>query len=545
MNKGNRIEHFGESVLAHIKSKDMNALKTLLNLDSTSEVEVLDMMGGLSTANQAIVYRLLTKEKALFVFERLDTSSQQRLIRSFTEEAAIEIIEELEPDERVRLFDEMPATLVKKILSGLSPEEREMTNLLMGYGVETAGHVMTPEYVRVSRNMTVAEALEKVKEHAVDKEAIYTVYVTDDARKLDGVVTLRDLLLADPAQKMDQIMKNIAAQVSTDTDQEEVARLLKKLDWLAMPVVDKENRLVGIVTINDAAQILEDEATEDIMSAAGLVGVAAKESDRSSTLTKGRLYQIWAVRLPFLLIALVGGLIAGVVIEGFEDALEAVVVVAFFIPVILDMGGSVGAQSATIFARGVVLGHISVGKFLPALGKEMLVGLSLGIICGAIAGGVILFWIGSAILALTVSLALALTMLLATLLGFLTPYITMKLRMDQAAASGPLITTIKDITGLFIYFGLIVLLMGSYLEPNYEITEIHATVDGIHFVIDPEEETAVVVGWDDDVIYLDIPEEITVGGEAFEVIGIEGDAAGEYDSDSEADTEYDEGEEAQ
>ena len=522
MNNEERITNFSKSILSNIKSKDMNSLKTLLS--SANEVDILDMIQDLSDENQAIVFRLLSKDTALFVFERLDTGYQQQLIRSFTDESAIEIIEGLDPDERVRLFEEMPAKFVKKMLSALSPEERAMTNLLMGYGAETAGRVMTPEYVHLHKGITVSEAMEKVKAAAVDNETIYTIYITDSARRLEGVISLRDLLIADPAAKVEDVMEEIAAQVYTDTDQEEVARLLKRLDWLAIPVVDKENRLVGIVTIDDAVDILEEEATEDIMGAAGLMAIAGKEADRSMILTKGSLPRIWLVRLPFLLIALAGGIAAGFIIEGFEEILESVVVIAFFIPVILDMGGSVGSQSSTVFARGVVLGHINMKAFLKPFAKEIWVGLTIGLISGGLAAGIILIWQGFPTLAIVVGIALTLTMTVAAALGFLTPFVTMKLKMDQAAASAPIITTIKDITGLFIYFALVALLMGSYLESTYEITGMNVTVDGMHFFLDVEEETATVVGREDDTLDIVIPEVITIQGEEFTVTSI-GDGA--------------------
>jgi len=517
MNNENRITSFTNTIMSNINSKDINALKMLLS--SANEVDVLDMVQELSAENQAVVYRLLSKDTALFVFERLDTYYQQQLIRSFTEESAIEIITALDPDERVRLFDEMPASFTKRMLSALSPKEREMTNLLMGYKDQTAGHIMTPEYVRISRNMTVAEALEKVKENAKEKETIYTIYITDDARILEGVISLRDLWIADPSKKVEDVMEKIAAKVSTDTDQEEVARLLQRLDWLAIPVVDNENRLVGIVTIDDAVDILEEEATEDILDAAGFSDIAVKEADRSEVLTKGSIWRIWAVRLPFLVITLAAGMAAGLIIEGFEEILESVVIVAFFIPLIMDMGGNVGTQSSTVFARGVVLGHINIKQFLRPFLKELGVGFTMGAMVGAIAGGIITLWLGMPVLGLAVGIALVATMTLAALLGFLVPFTLIKLKVDQAAGSAPVITSIKDISGLFIYFALIVVLMGGYLTPSYEITGMNVTVDSVHFFVDMEEETATVIGTVD--YDAEIPETITIQDIEFKVIGFD------------------------
>jgi len=518
MNNEERITDFSNAVISNINMKDMDSLKTLLG--NSNEVDILDMIQDLSVENQAVVYRLLSKDTALFVFERLDTSDQHKLVRSFTEESAVEIITALEPDERVRLFDEMPASFTKKMLSALSPEEREMTNLLMGYKIQTAGHIMTPEYVRISRNMTVAEALEKVKVNAKEKETIYTIYITDDARILEGVISLRDLWIADADKKVEEVMEKIAAKVSTDTDQEEVARLLQRLGWLAVPVVDNEGRLVGIVTLDDAVDILEEETTEDIFDAAGLADVAGTEADRSEVLTKGSIWRIWAVRLPFLVITLAAGMAAGLIIEGFEEILESVVIVAFFIPLIMDMGGNVGTQSSTVFARGVVLGHINIKQFLKPFLKELCVGLSMGAMVGVVAGVLITIWLGIPELGIAVGIALVATMTLAAALGFLVPFALIRLKVDQAAGSAPVITSIKDISGLFIYFALIAVLMGGYLAPEYEITGMNVTVEGIHFFVDVDEETAVVMGRDNDMTDIEIPGYINVQDEYFTVVGI-------------------------
>ena len=437
-----------ENILSCLKEKDMETLKILLT--SAEDVEILNIFYELSPNEQVIVFRLLAKDDALSIFEELDTEDQQNLLRSFTDAQAIELINELAPDDRVRLLDELPATVAKKMLAALSPSERAMTNLLMGYEAQTAGRIMTPEYVHLHKELTAIEALEKVKQNAVDKETIYTIYITDDERTLEGVLSLRDLLIAEPYAKLDEIMEKISVTVSTDTDQEEVARLLQKLNWLAVPVVDKENRLVGIVTIDDAIDILEDEATEDILTSGGIF--ASKEATRSETLIRGSLWAIWKVRLPFLFITIIAGMFAAVIIGDFEEMLEATVAVAFFIPLIMDMGGNVGTQSSTVFARGVVLGHINMKGFFKQFMKEIGVGFSLGIITGMISGIIASVWQGEPMLGFAVGLALVVTMTLAALLGFLVPYILVKLNVDQAAASAPIITSIKDISGLLLYF---------------------------------------------------------------------------------------------
>lgn len=451
-----------EAVLLNLKSKDIGALKVILN--SVNELDLLNIIQGMSAENQVILYRLLSKDKALYVFEQLEAAEQEKLLRSFTEKQAIEMITELDPDDRVRLLDELPATVAQKMLAALSPEERAATSLLMGYEEKTAGRIMTPEYVRLRKDISVHDALEKVKENArADKETIYNLYITDNARKLEGVLSLRELLIAEENDRIENIMHTNPVKVSTDDDQEEVARLLQRLDLLAISVVDKEDRLVGIITVDDAMDIIEDETTQDIYNQAGLADITGHEFDRSDVLVNGSLWKIWKVRLPFLLITLAAGILAGLVIDGFEETLQSVFAVAVFLPLIMDMGGNVGTQSSTVFARGVVLGHIQIKNFLKHFLKEVGVGLSIGIMVGVVSGAIAAIWQGELMLGFAVGLALVVTMTLAALLGFLVPFALIKLNVDQAAGAAPIITSIKDISGLVIYFMLVNAFLGHLL----------------------------------------------------------------------------------
>ncbi|MCL2865522.1 MAG: magnesium transporter [Lachnospiraceae bacterium] len=450
-----------EKITTLIKNNNMKELKEfLVNLEET---ELLHAFFNLSAEDQVIAFRLLEKNRALAIFEELDTEHQRILLRSFTNEKTMLFINNMPPDDRVRLLDELPASVAKKLIHSLSVEERESTNLLMGYEQETAGHIMTTEYISLKKGLTVEQALENVKRQAKEKETIYTLYITSDSKKLEGVLTLKELIIANENASIEDIMSKNVICVQTDTDQEKTARLLQDLDLLALPVVDKENRLVGIVTIDDAIDILEEEATEDIYDQAGLADITGNESDRSEVLVHGNMWKIWKVRLPFLLITLVAGFLAGLVIEGFEEALEAIPVVAFFIPLIMDMGGNVGAQSSTVFARGVVLGHIHISKFFSHFIKEVGIGFSMGILIGIAAGIITATWQGMPMLGLAVALSLICTMTLAALLGFLVPFVLIKLNIDQAAGSAPIITSIKDISGLLIYFISVSIFLGHLL----------------------------------------------------------------------------------
>ncbi|MCL2618992.1 MAG: magnesium transporter [Defluviitaleaceae bacterium] len=442
-----------ERIIAYIESKEMEKLKTMLA--NAEELEILYAFNDLTFEEQVIVFRLLSKNNALELFEGLDTSQQQNLVQSFTDERAVEFVNGMAPDDRVRLLDELPAIVAKKLINSLSPKEREVTNALMGYKPETAGHIMTPEFISLKRDMTASEALDKIRRQAQEMETIYTLYITDKTKKLDGALTLKALVCADSNTKIEDIMSKNTISVSTDTDQEEAARMMQELDLLAIPVVDKEGRMVGIVTIDDAVDILEEEATEDIYDAAGLADITGNESDRSEVLVNGNMWSIWRVRMPFLLITLAAGMFSGAIIEGFEEALESIAVVAIFIPLIMDMGGNVGTQSSTVFARGVVLGHINIKSFLQPFFKEIGVGFSMGVLIGTAAGIITAIWQGMPLLGLAVGLSLVFTMTLASLLGFLVPYILIKFNVDQAAGSAPIITSIKDIAGLIIYFMIV------------------------------------------------------------------------------------------
>ena len=448
-----------ETILTCLENKAMGALKVLLA--SSEDMEFLHAFHGLSSKEQVIVFRLLAKDAALRIFEHLDTDQQQNLLHSFTDERVREFVDWLAPDDRVKLLDELPASVAKKLLHSLSTGERMVTNILMGYKPETAGHIMTTEFISLQKDMTAAEALGKVRRQAKDKETIYTLFVTDGTKKLEGVLTLQGLLMADDDAKVEEIMTRKAVSVSTDTDQEEVTGILQDLDLLAIPVVDKEERIVGIVTIDDAMDILEKEATEDIYDHAGLADVTTNETSRSEVLVFGSLWTIWKVRLPILLITLGISMLSGLVIGGFEDTLESIAVVAIFIPAIMGMGGNVGTQSSTVFARGVVLGHIQVKNFMKPFVKEIGVGFSISAVIGVCTGIVAAVWQGMPMLGLAVGLAMIVTMTSAALLGFLVPFVLIKFNVDQAAGSAPIITSIKDVMALVVYFVCVTIFMGN------------------------------------------------------------------------------------
>ena len=450
-----------DSVIKLLIEENIDELKNILNDEDL--VDLVQLMQELDPEGRVVCFRLLDKDLAIEVFEKLDVELQEVLITDFAETEAAETFKNLAPDDRVRLLDELPAKVAKRLLNHLSPEKREETSELMGYKEETAGRIMNPDYVRVRRGTTVEEAVDKLRAMKEERENIYNLYVTDETRILEGVINLDDLVLAEPDAPVEEIMNDEPIMIDTDLDQEEAARIMQEQDLLDVPVVDHENRLVGIITIDDAAEIMEQETTEDIFEMAGLDTLKADEAVKSRTMIEGSLMDIWKVRIPFLLIALAGGLMAGAVVDGFEETLEAIAAVAVFIPVIMDMGGNVGTQSSTIFSRALALGQINIRRFARYFLKEISVGATMGTMLGVLAGIIAHFWQGIPRFGLTVGISLALTVTIASSLGFFIPFVLYKLDLDQAAGSDPVITTIKDITGLLIYFSLVNLFMGFLL----------------------------------------------------------------------------------
>jgi magnesium transporter len=407
---------------------------------------------------QVVMFRLLDKDKALEVFEYVEVEIQQALVQNFTDEKAVEFFKELEPDDRAALMDELPAKVASRLLLSLSKKEKDLTTLIMGYERGTAGNVMTPKFISFKQGITAEEALNKIRSVADEVETIYHLYVTDATRKLLGMVNLKDLLTAKVDTKIEEIMTD-AISVHSDMKDEIVSKTLQDSDLLAIPVTDNEDRLIGVLTVDDAMDILEEDAIIRELSQAGLSDMSSKETDRSRILTQGKIWQVWRMRIPFLLITLVGGIAAGGMIDLFESTLEQVIALAFFIPVVMDMGGNVGTQSSTIFTRALALGQIDFKRFIRQWSREVLIGLTMGILLGF--GGALMayLWQDDITFAFVIFTALLSTITLATALGFMIPYILIKLGIDQVTAAGPLITTIKDISGLFIYFLLATLLL--------------------------------------------------------------------------------------
>ncbi|MBF2088270.1 MAG: magnesium transporter [Synechococcales cyanobacterium K44_A2020_017] len=409
--------------------------------------DIADAIEELPDAMQAIAFRLLSKSEAIDVYEHLDSSVQQTLIEDFKRQDVLDIVDKMSPDDRARLFDELPAKVVSRLLAELSPQERQATALLLGYEADTAGRIMTPEYVALKEVWTVTKALEHIRNLAHLSETVYYLYITDAARHLTGILSLRDLVTAQPEQQVGDLMVREFVSVKTDTDQEEVARVIQRYDFLAVPVVDAEQRLVGIVTVDDVIDVLEAEITEDIYT---LGGVQTGANDYFQT----NLWTVARRRVAWLLILLVTNTATSAVIQSQQDILEQVVVLAVFIPLLVGTGGNVGAQSSTVVIRGLNTDEIIGSGAWRVIWREAIAGAFLGLMLGSMVT-VWAFWLqGNLPVAIAVGGSLVVIAILASVSGSALPFLFQALKLDPALMSAPFITTVVDVLGVLIYLNL-------------------------------------------------------------------------------------------
>ncbi len=409
--------------------------------------DIAEAIEGLPDTMQAIAFRLLSKNEAIEVYENLDTSVQQALIEDFKRQDVIDIVDKMSPDDRARLFDELPAKVVRQLLSQLSPQERQATALLLGYEAGTAGRIMTPEYIALKETWSVSRALEHIRNQADVSETIYYLYVTDAARRLTGILSLRNLVVGQPEQTIGDLMTRDVVSVQTDTDQEEVAQLIQRYDFLAVPVVDTEQRLVGIVTVDDVIDILQEEATEDIYA---LGGVQSGGDNYFQT----NLLAVARKRVVWLSVLLLTNTITTWVIRSQESILEQVVVLAAFIPLLIGTGGNVGAQSSTVVIRGINTQEVDNKSSFRVIQREAIAGAFLGLMLGIVVMGWAYLLQGNLAVAIVVGISLVAIAILASTAGAALPFLFNSLGFDPALMSAPFITTIVDVLGVLIYLNL-------------------------------------------------------------------------------------------
>ena len=401
-----------------------------------------------------LMFRLLTKEQAAETFVEMDPDAQELLIKGFSDNELKEVLDELYVDDAADIVEEMPANVVKRILKAADPEMRKSINQILRYPEDSAGSIMTTEYVSLRPNMTVEEAILRIRRQGVDKETIYTCYVTGNDRTLLGLVSVKDLLLAeDDEMRIKEIMTTNVISVSTQTDQESVARMLSKYNFLCLPVVDGEQRMVGIVTFDDAMDVLTEEATEDMELMSGMTP-SEKPYLKSST------WELFKNRFPWLTILMVSSTFTGLIITSFEDALSKVVALTAFIPMLMGTGGNSGSQSSVTVIRSLSLGELRFKDIGIVLWKELrtsiMCGMALAIVCFAKIWLVDHLLFGNEeitlMVDLVVCLALALTVVIAKLVGGMLPLCAKALGADPAVMASPFITTIVDAVSLLVYF---------------------------------------------------------------------------------------------
>ena len=415
-------------------------------LDVMNAVDIASLLGEFDDKELALAFRLIPKEKAADVFANMESSLQSVLVEALSEKELKEILNDLYMDDTVDLLEELPANLVTRILDASGPKERETINKLLNYPEDSAGSIMTTEYVDLKPYLTVGQALAHIKKTGIHKETIYTCYVIQQ-RKLLGIVSAKDLMTTDDNVLIEDIMETEIISVSTLTDKEDVAHQLRKYDLLALPVLDTDGLLVGIVTFDDAMDVMVDEATEDITKMAAM-SPSEKSYFETSVLAHAKH------RIAWLLILMFSATITGTIITRYENAFAAIPLLVSFIPMLMDTGGNCGSQSSTLIIRGIALGEIQFSDLFRVMFKEFRVSLIVGVAL-ALANGIrILIMYKNAGLALVIGLSLVATIVISKLIGCVLPLIAKKLHMDPAIMASPLITTLVDTCSILIYFNI-------------------------------------------------------------------------------------------
>ena len=441
-----------EELMDLLLTRQFRKLKDILT--EMNEVDIATFIEELDSEKTVVVFRMLPKELASDVFACLEVDKQEHIINSITDYELGTIVDDLFVDDAVDMLEELPANVVKRVLKNARPDTRKLINQFLNYPENSAGSIMTAEYVGLKQSMTVEQAFAYIRKNGVDKETIYTCYVMDAKRRLEGVVTVKDLLMNPYEEIIGNIMDTHVIKAFTTEDQEEVADSFQKYDLLSLPVVDHEERLVGIVTVDDVVDVMEQEATEDFEKMAAML-------PSEKPYLKTGVFQLAKNRIAWLLILMIRSMITGGILAKYEAAFAVIPLLVTFIPMLTDTGGNAGSQSSTMIIRGMAVGEIEPGDLFKVLWKE----LRVGIIVGAILGFVnyvrlVILYPGKEMLCLTVVLSLMVTVVIAKTIGCVLPIAAKVFHMDPAIMAAPLITTIVDAVSLIIYFQLACSLLG-------------------------------------------------------------------------------------
>ncbi len=447
-NQEKQLELLLEQMNDLLKTRQYLALREMFSELNPADIALL--LEELPNEKLPLVFRILPKEDAAEVFAYFESDTQEHLIRAFSDRELKEVLDELYIDDTVDLIEEMPASVVRRILTVAPHDMRSSINQILQYPDDSAGSIMTTEFVRLQRDMTVEEAFVRIRRTGIDKETIYTCYVTENDRKLVGMVTAKTLLLSDSDALIEDIMEDKVISVSTHEDQETTAQLFNKYDFLALPVVDTENRLVGIITVDDALDVLQEEATEDIEKMAAI-------SPTDKPYLKTSAWKIFLTRIPWLTLLMLSATISGYIITAYEDALLAsgMVMLTSFIPMLMNTAGNSGSQSSVTVTRGISIGEIEFADLPRVIWKE----LRISILCGitlAIVSFLKMFFLDRVelLIAVVISLTLVVAVLFAKVIGCSLPMLAKKIGLDPAVMASPFITTIVDALTLVVYFNI-------------------------------------------------------------------------------------------
>lgn len=447
------VEEIVQEIEAAYSRRDLAKIKEILS--TINPADIAEIFNSFPTSQRLLFFRLLAKEEAADTFVELDGDTQEELIHAFSDNELKDVLDELYLDDAVDIIEEMPATVVKRILKNTDTDTRKSINALLKYPDDSAGSIMTPEFVDLKKDMTVEDAFKRIRRTGVDKETIYTCYVTDNSRHLLGVTTVKELLLHDYDDDISDFMETNVIYINTLDDQEIAAQQLDKYNFLALPVVDMEERLVGIITIDDAMDVMQEENTEDIQKMNAMLPT-------EKTYLKTTVFETWKSRFPWLLLLMVSATFTGSIISNFEDKLAAMTILTAFIPMLMDTGGNSGGQASVTVIRAMSLGEIEFKNYFKVLWKEIRVGFICGISLAAVNFVKILLidkmLLGNSEITLIVDLAICLTLVIeiifAKMIGCTLPMLAKKCGFDPAVMSSPFITTIVDAVSLLIFFGI-------------------------------------------------------------------------------------------
>ncbi len=441
-----------EKILDYIKAgKAVNARAELLDMNV---VDIATLLEDVGRNDLVILFRILPKDTAAEVFSYLAKADRAHIIESLTDREISGIIDKLFMDDTVDFIEEMPANIVKKVLKNTDYETRKMINSLLSYPDDSAGSIMTTEFVDIKKEMTVLESIDHIRKTGVDKETIDTLYVIDSNRKLEGIVPIRKILLSDENLIIQDIMDTNFVHIYTLDDQEDAASMFKKYDYFSMPVTDSENRLVGIITIDDILDIIEEENEEDFAKMNALAPSDEEYLDSS-------IFMLAKQRIMWLLILMISATFTGIIIRQYENVLSSVVILASFIPMLMDTGGNSGSQSSTLIIRGLALGELEISDYPKIFWKEFRVSIIVGLALAFI-NFLRIFFLERVdfLVSLTVCISLFATVVLAKVVGGMLPLIAKNFKLDPAIMAAPLVTTIVDTFALMVYFSTASLLMG-------------------------------------------------------------------------------------